>query len=56
MHCEPSDYNNKEQRVEHIYRVVSQQRLEPRGNMVDFVYVDEVGFDVHLRHPFGNAR
>jgi hypothetical protein len=24
--------------------------------MVDFVYMDEVGFDVHLTHPFGNAR
>ena len=50
MHDEPYDYNN-----EKYPRERCQKFLEFSGNMAIVVYVDEVGFNLHLARWFGRA-
>jgi hypothetical protein len=54
MCYELDDYNNEEHLRERIEWC--QKFLELSGNMVDIVYVDEVGFYLHLTQRFGRAR
>ena len=54
MCYELDGYNNEEHLREHIEWC--QKFLELSGNMVDIVYMDEVGFNLHFIRQFGRAR
>jgi hypothetical protein len=53
MHHELNDHYNEEHLRECI--VKCQKFLELGGNMVDVVYVDEGGFNLHLTHRYKKA-
>ena len=48
MHYEPNDYTNEERLRKCIEWF--QKKLDLSGNMMDVVYMDEVGFTLHLTH------
>ena len=53
MCYESNDYNYEERLRERIEWC--QKNLELNGNMVDVVYINKVGFILHLTHQFGRA-
>ena len=54
MRYEPKDYNSEECLKERIEWC--QKFLELGGSLVNVVYMDEVGFNLHLTRRFGRAR
>jgi transposase len=51
---EPADYNSPE-RIQHR-QAWTQEFLEMGGSMMEAVYIDEAGFNLHLARRFGRSR